>query len=131
MKTAMSDVVLDASAVLAVLNGEPGADTISALLTHGLISSVNYAETLARLTDQGSSDEQARQAIFDLGVAVIDFDRALADRSGELRPLTRHRGLSLGDRACIALGEREGVPIVTADRNWCDVLPGLDIRVVR
>jgi PIN domain nuclease of toxin-antitoxin system len=127
----MTDVVLDASAILAVLNGEPGAETISPLLTHGLVSSVNYAETLAKLAEQGSSDENARQAILDLGVDVVDFDRSLADRSGELRPLTRHRGLSLGDRACIALGEREGVPIVTADRTWRDVLPGLDIRVVR
>lgn len=128
---AMTDVVLDASAVLAVLNAEAGAEAISVFLTHGLISSVNYAETLSKLVDQGSSDEQARQVVFDLGLEVVDFDRSLADRSGELRPLTRHRGLSLGDRACIALGEREGVPIVTADRNWRDILPGLDIRVVR
>jgi PIN domain nuclease of toxin-antitoxin system len=127
----MTDVVLDASAVLAVLNGEPGAEAIFPLLTYGLISSVNYAETLAKLADRGSSDEEARQAILDLGLDVVDFDRPLADRSGELRPLTRHRGLSLGDRACIALGEREGVPIVTTDRNWHGILPGLDIRIVR
>jgi PIN domain nuclease of toxin-antitoxin system len=125
------DVVLDASAILAVLNREPGADVIFPLLAQALISSVNYAEALAKLVDQGASDEQARKAVFDLGVDVVDFDRPLADRSGELRLLTRHRGLSLGDRACIALGEREGVPIVTTDRNWRDILPGLDIRVVR
>ena len=127
----MSEVVLDASAILAVLNREPGAEAILPMLTFGLISSVNYAETLSKLVDQGASGDQARAAFFELGVDVADFDRSLADRAGELRSITRHRGLSLGDRACLALAEREGVPVVTTDRNWSDILPSLDIRVMR
>ncbi|MGD9925821.1 MAG: type II toxin-antitoxin system VapC family toxin [Pseudorhodoplanes sp.] len=128
---AESNAVLDASAVLAVLNGEAGADVVLPFLARGLISSVNYAETVAKLIDLGAVPEHARSAVSALGIGVADFNRQLADRTAELRPLTRHRGLSLGDRACIALGEREAAPIVTMDRNWRGILPGLDIRVGR
>lgn len=126
----MTDAVLDTSAVLAVMHGEAGADAVRPWLGRSAISAVNYAEAVSKLIEGGASSYWAREAIVGLGLVVMNFDQALAERTGELRPLTRHRGLSLGDRACIALGEREGVPIVTVDRNWRDILPGLDIRVV-
>lgn len=127
----MSEAVLDASAVLAVLNGEPGADLIVPLLGEAMMSTVNYAEVTSKLIGSGAARSEARNAILSLGIDVADFDLGLAERTGELRPLTRHRGLSLGDRACIALAEREGIPVVTTDRTWRDILPGLEIRVVR
>lgn len=127
----MNDVVLDASAILAVLNDERGADMVVPLLGAALISTVNYAEVASKLINSGVVRSEARDAILSLGIAVADFDLGLADRTGELRPLTRHRGLSLGDRACIALAEREGIPVVTMDRTWADILPSLEIRVVR
>jgi ribonuclease VapC len=123
--------VLDASAVLAVLGGELGADLVVPLLGGALMSAVNYAEVASKLMNSGAGRSEARDAILGLGIEVSDFDLALAERTGELRPLTRHRGLSLGDRACLALAEREGAPAVTADRNWRDILPGIEIRVVR
>jgi PIN domain nuclease of toxin-antitoxin system len=85
----------------------------------------------SKLMNSGAARSEARDAILGLGIEVSDFDLALAERTGELRPLTRLRGLSLGDRACLALAEREGAPAVTADRNWRDILPGIEIRVVR
>ena len=127
----MSESVLDASAILAVLNGEPGADLVVPLLGSASVSTVNYAEVASKLIDSGAGRIEARDAILGLGIDVVDFDLALAERTSELRSLTRHRGLSLGDRACLALGEREGVPVVTADRKWRDILPGIEIRVVR
>jgi ribonuclease VapC len=127
----MSEAVLDASAVLAVLGGELGADLVVPLLGGALMSAVNYAEVASKLMNSGAGRSEARDAILGLGIEVSDFDLALAERTGELRPLTRHRGLSLGDRACLALAEREGAPAVTADRNWRDILPGIEIRVVR
>ena len=127
----MTDAVLDTSAVLAVMHGESGAEAVRPWLGRCAISAVNYAEAASKLIEGGASRYWAREAIVGLGLIVMDFDQALAERAGELRPLTRHRGLSLGDRACIALAEREGVPIITTDRNWHDILPGLDIRIVR
>jgi PIN domain nuclease of toxin-antitoxin system len=127
----MSEAVLDASAILAVLNGESGADLVVPLLGNASISTVNYAEVASKLINNGAARNEVRDAILGLGVDVVDFDLALAERTGELRPLTRHRGLSLGDRACLALAERKGVPVVTADRTWRDILPGIEIRVVR
>lgn len=113
------------------MHGESGEDAVRPWLGRCAISAVNYAEAASKLIEGGATRYWAREAILGLGLAVLDFDQSLAERAGELRPLTRHRGLSLGDRACIALGEREKVPIVTADRNWRDILPGLDIRIVR
>ena len=127
----MSEAVLDASAVLAVLGGELGADLVVPLLGGALMSAVNYAEVASKLMNSGAARSEARDAILGLGIEVSDFDLALAERTGELRPLTRLRGLSFGDRACLALAEREGAPAVTADRNWRDILPGIEIRVVR
>jgi PIN domain nuclease of toxin-antitoxin system len=128
---AMTDAVLDASAILAVLNGEPGGDLVVPLLGGGMVSAVNYAEVASKLINSGAAKGEARDAILSLGIDVADFDLELAERTAELRPLTRHRGLSLGDRACLALAEREGVPVVTADRTWKDVLPTVEVRVVR
>jgi PIN domain nuclease of toxin-antitoxin system len=113
------------------MHGESGAEAVRPWLGRCAISAVNYAEAASKLIEGGASRYWAREAIVGLGLIVMDFDQALAERAGELRPLTRHRGLSLGDRACIALAEREGVPIITTDRNWHDILPGLDIRIVR
>jgi len=127
----MPNVVLDASAILAVLNGETGADEVMAEIDNAIVSTVNYAEVASKLIEKGRNRDAAREAICGLGVQIADFDQDLADRTGELRPLTRHRGLSLGDRACIALAERNGVAVLTADRRWRDVVPTVEVRLFR
>jgi PIN domain nuclease of toxin-antitoxin system len=127
----MPSVVLDASAILAVLNGERGAEQVMAEIDHAVVSTVNYAEVASKLIDKGRSRDAAKEAICGLGVQIADFDQDLADRTAELRPLTRHRGLSLGDRACIALAQRDGVAVLTADQRWRDAVPDVEIRLFR
>jgi PIN domain nuclease of toxin-antitoxin system len=127
----MSSAVLDSSAILAVLNRERGADAVMAAIDDAIVLTVNYAEVVSRLIELGRDVHAAKSAIRSLGVGVVAFDEELAGRTGELRPLTRKRGLSLGDRACIALAERDGVPALTADHRWRDVVPTVEIRIFR
>ncbi len=117
----MSEVVLDSSAVLALLFNEPGADAVAARLPDAVMSSVNLAEVLAKLADRGASDEDLHVSIDALGLTIIGHDEAQAFASARLRRSTRDAGLSLGDRACLALAEARGVPAMTADRAWSRV----------
>jgi PIN domain nuclease of toxin-antitoxin system len=114
----MANAVLDASAILALLNGEMGAETVMAVLGDSIVSAVNYAEVVSKLIERGGTLAQARTALEIIDLAVSDFDVALAERVATLRAETRHLGLSLADRACLALAERENAPAFTADRSW-------------
>ena len=127
----MSSAVLDSSAVLAVLNNEPGADAVLALLDDAVLSTVNYAEVVTKLIERGSSSNQAQAALQAIALTTVDFDLGLARRTGELRSETKGRGLSLGDRACLSLAEREGVPAVTGDRNWVGAVAKIKVQVFR
>jgi ribonuclease VapC len=127
----MASAVLDSSAVLAVLNAEPGADLVAAALDDALFSTVNYAEVVAKLVERGSTDTEAQAALRTIALTTIDFDVAQARRTGALRADTKKRGLSLGDRACLSLAEREGAPAVTADRGWVGAISGVEIRLIR
>jgi PIN domain nuclease of toxin-antitoxin system len=127
----MSGVVLDSSAVLAVINAERGAARVIEVLDGALLSAVNHAEVMTKLIDRGVDRELARATVLKIGVEIIDFGLDLADRTGELRRETRHLGLSLGDRACLALAESEGLPAMTADKKWAGANLGVDIRIIR
>jgi PIN domain nuclease of toxin-antitoxin system len=127
----MARVVLDSSAVLAVLNDEPGAGTVIAVLDDAVVSTVNLAEVVTKLVERGGSLDHARRALRAIDVDVADFDQALAERTGGLKVETERRGLSLGDRACLALAEREGVPALTGDRSWLGAVAGIDIQLIR
>jgi len=127
----MSNAVLDASAVLAVLHDEPGAGAVAALLDNAAVSAVNIAEVGARLVDSGMPPPLAGEAIRALGLEIMPFDADLAQASTALRQGTRHRGLSLGDRACLALAQKLGVPAVTADRAWRDLGVPVSITLIR
>jgi len=127
----MSSVVLDASALLACLNREPGSETIVDQLPDALLSSVNLAETVGVLLRQGVSPEKTHEIIGLLELQVVDFDRELAEQTGALLLRTRAAGLSLGDRACLALAARESLTAVTADRAWRGVDVGVQIRFTR
>jgi ribonuclease VapC len=111
-------VILDASALLALLQGEPGADVVEGVLLRAVMSAVNLSEVVAKLTEHGMPPAAARAALEGLPIDVRPFDREAAYTAGELRPLTRSAGLSLGDRACLALAMRLGVTALTADRAW-------------
>jgi ribonuclease VapC len=111
--------VLDASAVLTVLNGEPGEKKVIPLLTESAISAVNLTEVGAKLLEAGMDEGSAQIAVSVLGIGeVMDFDEQLAWETAKLRPLTKQHGLSLGDRACLALAIRLNVPAITADKQW-------------
>jgi len=126
----MSDVVLDSSAVLALLANEPGTDVVEAALPGALLSTVNLAEIVAKLCERGMPAEEATSLIYSIGVEIAEFDAEQATRSGELRASTRSAGLSLGDRACLALAQVRELPVLTADTAWGQ-LKHLDIRLIR
>lgn len=126
--------VLDASAVIAFLRGEPGAAVVRlALDAQPLISAVNLAEVLSKLVDKGAPQALAQQAVATLNLSVRAFDADAAHQVAWLRDASRRLGLSLGDRACLALAASVRAPVFTADRPWlalADAL-GLDIRSIR
>jgi PIN domain nuclease of toxin-antitoxin system len=83
------------------------------------------------LADRGLSQREADMIVYRYQLAVVPFDEELARQTGALRPATRSLGLSLGDRACLALAQREQLPILTADRIWAKLDLGIAIKVVR
>ncbi len=127
----MADVVLDASAVLAVLNGEPGAEAVWEYLPGAQLSAVNAAEVAAKLVDGGLGAEGAGQSLDRLGARVVPFEAADVVPVAQMRSATRAAGLSLGDRACLALARRLGVPALTADRQWRDLQVDVEVRLIR
>jgi len=128
----VTDWVLDASAVLALLNRESGADRVAeALLGEAAISAVNLSEVVAKLAELGRGEAEIRNAIDLLGFHVVDLDESGAYESGMLRPATRSAGLSFGDRACLALARRLGAPAMTADRVWGELDLGIAVTMIR
>ena len=126
----MSDppVVLDASALLALLQDEPGADMVVSHLPHAVISAVNLSEVVAKLADYGIAAAQRQAALAGLDLDIRPFDAEAAYAAGSLRDMTRKLGLSLGDRACLALAIQLGGAAVTTDRAWA-ALPAEAFRV--
>ena len=128
----MSDAVLDSSALLALLNSEPGEDVVAQAISRGAaIGAVNLAEVIAKLAEVGLPEAAIHGALDPLGLTLVDFDADLAYRAGLLRPLTRSAGLSLGDRVCLALAQRLSLPAITADRNWASLALGITVTLIR
>ena len=125
------DAVLDASAVLVLVQGEAGADRVAACIPGAMISSVNLAEVVGKLADAGMPGDQIELALSSLGLRLVPLDAHAAYAVGMLRPATRARGLSLGDRACLALGIETGHPVLTADRAWAEVEVGAVVEILR
>ena len=127
----MSRAVLDASAMLAFLRGEPGEDFVDGFRGDALVSAVNVAETAARLLDLGLHLDEVRRSIAHMSLDIVPFDRDQALATAGMRRATRHRGLSLGDRACLELAARRRLPAVTADRAWAELDVDADVRLIR
>jgi len=127
----MARVVLDSSALIAFLRGETGAKSVEADIPGALISAVNSAEVFAVLMRRGETSARIRIVIALSQVEIIPFDATLAETCGALVTRTRTHGLSLADCACLALGAREKLPVVTADRAWRELDLGVDVRLVR
>ena len=127
----MTDAVLDSSAVLAVIRGERGADVAQPYLATGVMSAVNYGEIISRLIDFGRSAGDAVEDAQQLEVQVYPLDAAGAAAAATLREQTRSRGLSLGDRACLALARSLALPVLTADRAWAELDLGVEVVLIR
>ena len=124
-------LVLDASALLAFLHDEPGSSVIDELLEEGLISSVNWSEVYQKALARGVPTEGLRADLEALGLEIVAFTPEQAERAAMIWGETRRMGLSLADRACLALGLESGLPVYTADRSWSELKLGLEVRVVR
>ena len=127
----MSRVVLDASAFLALVNDETGADSVAAAISDSLMSAVNAAEVVSVLVRSGVPRERAVTLIMNSGVRIELFDMAQAVETGALIVATAGLGLSLGDRACLALALREKLEVLTADAAWARLGLPLQIRTIR
>ncbi len=127
----MSKYVLDASAVLALLNQEAGMERVAAVLADSCIGTVNYCEVMGKLIDAGMPEQDARESIELLNVEVVGFDVDLARLAAVLRNSTKKLGLSLGDRSCLALALARRNTAVTAERIWAKLKLGVKIELIR
>lgn len=123
----MNKVVLDASAVLAVLNREPGSEIVAPVFQGATISAVNYSEVLKKTVEFGGDTINVQQLLDRQSLNVVPFDVAHAIEAAMILPYTSGFGLSFADRACVSLGRRLGYVIFTADS--CINVPKLDIEV--
>lgn len=124
-------IVLDASAILAAMLDEAGAAKVRDVIDDSVVCAVNVAEVMTKLVDKGYPEDLVRENYRALEIAVIDFDGRLAATAALLRARTRDRGLSLGDRACLAVAIRDRATAMTADRNWAGLELGCAIELIR
>ncbi len=127
----MNRVVLDASAILAAANSEIGAETVFELRDHSAVSTVNLAEVKSKLVQRGLSTSDAWAAALSFSNEIFPFDSEQASIAGGLIVSTRQYGLSLGDRACLALAMVLDAPVYTADKVWAELDLGIKIHLLR
>ena len=126
--------ILDASALIAFLHNEPGTDAVvDAITATAAVSVVNWAETLSKVAADGDDPQQVADSLQTSDSPLILEPLTDADcvEIARLRPLTKTHGLSLADRACLALARRLEIPVVTADRDWADLNLGTTIQLIR
>jgi len=128
--------VLDASAVMALLHDEEGAEAVVAAIADGAtISAVNWAEVLSNVAADGDDPQEVASRLSVTGEEVVIWVQALTAADcielARLRPITKALGLSLADRACLVLADRLGVPALTTDREWAKADVGAEVRLIR
>ena len=126
----MSSVVLDASALLALLKGEPGGAKVASVIADSAISVVNLSEVVSHFVRAGMPTRDVEDMLNALPFTLVPADAGLAWEAGRLRADTAEAGLSLGDRFCLALAKREGLPAWTADKAWKAVASAANVKVV-
>lgn len=127
----MSSVVLDASAILCVMRKEPGAEKVIPHLPTAIASAVNLSEVFAKAKDVKMTLAGMKWVIEGMKFTAVPFDEEQAFIAGSLRESTRDNGLSLGDRACLALGWKQKLPVLTTEKDWRGLDVGVKIRHVR
>ncbi|WP_394646796.1 type II toxin-antitoxin system VapC family toxin [uncultured Sphingomonas sp.] len=123
--------VVDSSVVLAYLLEEPGGDVLTRGEASFLLSTVNLTEVLTKIIEHDLDPETVLRILRPLPIDYVEHGRDDAMLAARLRPISRHLGLSLGDRICLALGQRLGVPVLTSDRKWSELDIAIDIRLIR
>jgi PIN domain nuclease of toxin-antitoxin system len=126
----VSEIVLDASALLALLKDEPGGRKVAEGIATSRMSAVNYAEVVSHFIHAGMPPLAVDAMLRPLPVNIVAADTDLASTAGRLRSVTAEAGLSLGDRFCLALALRDGLPAWTADRQWRTVSDALGAEIV-
>jgi PIN domain nuclease of toxin-antitoxin system len=124
-------IALDASALLAFLFREDGHEQVGELLGTARMSAVNLSEVIGRFVRDGHDAPVVLRRLTATGIEILPFAAADAALAASLVPATRPLGLSLGDRACLALALAKHIPAVTADRTWARLKIGVEIRVIR
>ena len=129
----MSHVVLDASAILALLKGERGASKVASVIANASVCAINQAEVISHFVHLGAPLEEIRAMLGALPYTIVAVDDALAWEAGSLRAVTASAGLSLGDRFCLALAKRLAVAAYTADKTWRDIASeaGAKVTLIR
>lgn len=123
--------VVDASALLALVLGERGADVVAEILPRAVCSAVNWSEFAQKAAQRRVEHQRAGVYFMGAGMTIVPFDQVDADQTARLWHQTRVVGLSLGDRACLALAMRLGAPVYTADRSWATVDLPVEVRTIR
>ncbi len=128
---ALPIVVLDSSALLCLLNDEAGAARVAVALPSAVVGAVNLAEVVTKLRERGLSAEEVDEVLSHLHLDVRPLTAAQAYATGHLRPATQAHGLSLGDRACLALAAELGAVVLTTDQAWAEAEVGVEVEVIR
>lgn len=123
-------VVLDASALIAMIKGEKGSVKVAAVIAGARVSSVNYAEVVTHFIHAGMPEREVDAMLDPLPLTAVSADKALAQIAGRLRAMTAEAGLSLGDRFCLALARRDKLPAWTSDQNWMKIADNVEVKVV-
>jgi|ERR1700722_5139980 ribonuclease VapC len=127
----MTETVMDASAVLASLNGEPGAEVVDAALAGSMVSAVNFAEVVSKLIVRGMPEVEAAEAVRRFGAELISVDEELAAVAGTIHAGSRAAGISLADAFCLALAKQRGAPAMTSDRAWTTLDLAVEVTLIR
>jgi len=127
----MTEMVMDSSAVLASIHGEPGADIVGAALADAVISTINFAEVVSKLIARGIPAAEAAVAARRVGAEIVDVDEDQAVTAGMIHAATRAAGISLADAFCLALAKQRGAPALTSDRAWKTLDLGVEVTLIR
>lgn len=126
----MTEFVLDASALMAMLRDEPGAKKVADAIANARMSVFNYAEVVSYFTYASMNPSDIDAMLDPLPIELVPADKDLARAAGHLRGLTAEAGLSLGDRFCLALGKRKGLPVWTANKEWERIARAVEVEVI-
>jgi len=127
----MTKIVFDASAILALLKMESGHEIVSKNLEQAVVSSVNFCEIVSFLSKKTQKQDEMIKFLTETFDCIEDFNIEQAIIAGSFISVTKDYGLSLGDRACLALAKYKNIPVLTADKTWTKLNLGIKIKLIR